>query len=922
MKIKRHVMFCGFLIAICAALTGCKTGELWSTPTYKWADDHSECTAARVFAIDGSEQSETEQSIKEIIKEATCLEEGTAKYTVDFKISAFKQQVYTESIPKSDHQYEEEVRFPNIFADGEKVFTCKICGNTYSEPLNKIEDATNYTLDASRIEALPGVYQAKAVPGADKAKDTIGIPLIAKQNLVNYPTYESPAIIQGAAVNYEVKTGAVEYQPIPGKELIAPYEYFRYTITEVESKNADGNITKYKKLSGFDGTYYIIRLDMTDIVKNQTGYLHVEFTDNKALMVLVGMLDGVDTGVAAADASGNATTRPTIKDGYWYIGDNNTNIQVKTNHNNSLAYAGTNGNWFVGGTGFADGMGKKVVSYSLEDNASLLKDKTGNLKDTPYLDIILLSSSKLTAGADAGKETAPTADVSMSFYIDDVLDYDPELVFDPASQDVNHQANVMKKFYDGDKYATGRNKTSYLIKGDDLELDVVTTETRNEQDVNQYWSLEKAINYQEYDRHTLKLMCEVPVLQSLHVKSINGENREISLDVNSFDIQIANHSETNAAGLKVSDNASLRILDHSNTSGAELAIGNNATMEVGNGGTMIIDKTCQLEVEYDAASKVHDTTHYEVSEVIAKIDALPDPSAVKEADRVNIDAAKDAYDALNNEEQGQVTNVDKLNNCIAALPKEVPLTNGMITVQSGGKIINEGVINIEGLEVKPAGNNSQETSQVTERDMQAAALIVEDGAILDNYGCVSVKGSLYVMGTLNNYGRYNDLIAATDPDKGIVNLHKGIQVTWKDDITVLKEGSTTEYTVNPDVKPGAIYVGIDGNGKINQNACLNNYGDIVLVPGDLVVYGTYNNLKNEDETAGNLYLCAVSEAVVPIVPDPQDPTKLEERRQFDPAYGSNFDLIHARSFNNEGKVANAKVEIIGNGLFGALTEIQ
>ena len=151
------------------------------------------------------------------------------------------------------------------------------------------------------MEGLTGVYHTKATIGAKKDTDTIGIPELAKQNLINYPTYRSPGIIQGAAVDYEVRKGPTDYEPIPGKELVAPYEYFRYTITEVETKDADGNITKHLKPSGFDGTYYIVRLDVSDIVNNKQGYLHVKTADNKAFMVLFGTLDGA-VGVHIADA--------------------------------------------------------------------------------------------------------------------------------------------------------------------------------------------------------------------------------------------------------------------------------------------------------------------------------------------------------------------------------------------------------------------------------------------------------------------------------------------------------------------------------------------------------------------------------------------------------------------------------------------
>ena len=78
------------------------------------------------------------------------------------------------------------------------------------------------------------------------------------------------------------------------------------------------------------------------------------------------------------------------------------------------------------------------------------------------------------------------------------------------------------------------------------------------------------------------MICEVPVLEGL---LING-GRHVIFDVNSFDIQIANHQTTGAAALTV-ENGTLTIMDGFNTTGAELAVGNNARMYIGAGGTLI-----------------------------------------------------------------------------------------------------------------------------------------------------------------------------------------------------------------------------------------------------------------------------------------------------------------------------------------------
>lgn len=374
--------------------------------------------------------------------------------------------------------------------------------------------------------------------------------------------------------------------------------------------------------------------------------------------------------------------------------------------------------------------------------------------------------------------------------------------------------------------------------------------------------------YPGYSIHTIKLICEVPVLEGLSVEDSEDNYRLVTLDVNSFDIQIANHSQTNAAALTVKNYAMFRLTDESRTSGAELAVGNNASMEVESGGTLIIDESCQLEVEYDAATVT--------------------PGS-----------------------EGQQPSGD------------TPLSNGVITVHSGGKMINFGVINIEGTEVKPLQPNQQEQEQQqqTVTEMKASNIMVEEGGAVDNYGCISLKGNMYVLGTLNNYGKYEDVIAAQHPDKGTINYHKGIQLTWKDDVTVPDEATQT-HKVNTDVIPGTLFIGTDAEGNKSASAKLNNYGDIVLVPGVLNISGEFNNLSDGEAVyAGHLYVCSVTEAVVPITPDPNDPTKTEERRQLSEPYPSVINKDESAVIHNAGTISQASVHVIGNGVLGDITVI-
>jgi len=143
-----------------------------------------------------------------------------------------------------------------------------------------------------------------------------------------------------------------------------------------------------------------------------------------------------------------------------------------------------------------------------------------------------------------------------------------------------------------------------------------------------------------------------------------NDGRHVIFDVNSFDIQIANHQTTGAAALTV-ENGTLTIMDGFNTTGAELAVGNNARMYIGAGGKLIIDETCQVEVEYDAASVA--------------------PG-----------------------QDGSVT--------------PVTYDVGLITIADGGELENNGVISIEGTEGKPI-----DPANPAARDMKAAELHIEAG---------------------------------------------------------------------------------------------------------------------------------------------------------------------------------------------------
>ena len=664
-----------------------------------------------------------------------------------------------------------------------------------------------YTVNAELKDGAkyPGVYVAAAKPGAKKADGaTIGIPIIAKQNLENGPTTQSPAIITGAAVPYEKKVGPTDFEVLPNGKLYAPYSYYRYSI--IEEAGLNGDPTPHKKMSGYDGTYVFIRVDVSELIADapEGSYLHVKQEGNKAHLVAIGMAEGDD-----------------IHDG---------------------------------AAGFNDSTGTRALSYPLADGAKALKDQSGDDSATPYVDIILISSGTLIQGADTGGQAAagtPQADIGLSFYVDQTGDYNPNLEYDPTSQDANHEKNVAAKFYDETKVAASA-VTSYTVMGSDLEIEVEVADTVTSN--KEYWSLRKAMAYENYNNKAVKLITEVSGLEGIEVKGTGRDARNVILDLNSFDFQIANHQTTGAAALTV-DNATLKLQDTSSTTGAELAVGNNAKMVVTNGGLLIVDETCQLEVEYDAAS-------------ITTQDTTPAPN----------------------------------------------LSNGVLTVENGGEIEIQGVLTIEGTEGKPI-----DPAAPAQRDVRNAVLNIADGGIMTIKGCLLINGVLNNRGTINNYGRYDTTIVSNDPDKGRYTYHCGIQLSWKDDVT---QNSGGNYSY-----PGTLYNGlaIDDEGVITEEypaATINNYGDIVLVPGDLENRGTLNNddgSRTLDGKPGIIYVAAMDGAVIPITPTAADLTITEKRVEFDQPVPSYLNNVKDGTVNNAGEILSAEVQLVSNGRTGTLT---
>ena len=574
-----------------------------------------------------------------------------------------------------------------------------------------VYNATLFNDDSANYAGVYSTKLKKNESTAEEAKtaQTIGIESIADGNLENSPTTESPAIIQGAAVGYENRISPTEYNLIdPDRPRPEPYSEF--TVKIMEEQGADGTV--HKKPSGFDGTYVIVRLDVSEFLSADSAgsddlYLHMEQKDNKALMP------------AATVAKGTANAKPED---------------------------------YTPANAFTDGLGNRSASYSLSD----LVDKNGSV---PYIDVIVFATAANVAGAD----TASTVqgDIPLAFYVDNQKQYNDALTeYDPSSLDPNdpnaataYDNSWHAKFFDASKAGVGTatSISRYVVKGSDLALETMVEKSGgNDNAETTYWSLKKTMENPYYDQEidkdpndpgsgrTAKLMSEVAITNGLNLEGSGADSlRKRTLDVNSFDIQVANNSgvEGGAAENIMLKNAWLTIADYSNTTGAEMAIGNNAQFVIEQGGKLIIDQTCQLEIEWDGAT----TT----------------PGA-----------------------EGQEAQPSILN-------------NGQLDLRAGGEIVNNGIITIEGTEGKPL--QPETAQQANESQKGKGEMTIREGATLTNNGALVIYGALTNYGTLVNNGRYNDVIKSNDPDKGAFDYHKGIQIAWKDDVTQknIEAGSLT-----------------------------------------------------------------------------------------------------------------------------------
>ena len=118
----------------------------YSDTTYTWSADNTECTAVRKCTYCDKTDTETAKSKAEVTQNNSCTLPELTKYTVSFKNengTAFKAQTKENVQTKeaTGHKWDGGVqtKAPTYTDEGEMTYTCKSCGATKTESIEKLK---------------------------------------------------------------------------------------------------------------------------------------------------------------------------------------------------------------------------------------------------------------------------------------------------------------------------------------------------------------------------------------------------------------------------------------------------------------------------------------------------------------------------------------------------------------------------------------------------------------------------------------------------------------------------------------------------------------------------------------------------------------------------------------------------------------
>jgi uncharacterized protein YjdB len=120
-----------------------------NNPVYTWLSDNKKVTASDVCSTCGNKVEERVKSSYEVIKEATCIENGSGKYTASFSNPAFTEQTKNVSIPALGHSYSlQKWNWAEDWSSASALFVCEH-DSSHTQTVDAVVTEDNGTYTAS-----------------------------------------------------------------------------------------------------------------------------------------------------------------------------------------------------------------------------------------------------------------------------------------------------------------------------------------------------------------------------------------------------------------------------------------------------------------------------------------------------------------------------------------------------------------------------------------------------------------------------------------------------------------------------------------------------------------------------------------------------------------------------------------------------
>lgn len=156
-----------------------KLGHQWSAVDYKWAEDHSTCTASRSCGRNSAHNQTETVTAKVTTNAASCYATGTKTYTADFDNTNFETKTYQETMPVVGHSWgaaEYQWNADNTACTAKHTCTVSECG---------VEE----TVNASNVECVTTPATCEE-DGSNVYTATFAAPFVNQKKTVTLPKQE------------------------------------------------------------------------------------------------------------------------------------------------------------------------------------------------------------------------------------------------------------------------------------------------------------------------------------------------------------------------------------------------------------------------------------------------------------------------------------------------------------------------------------------------------------------------------------------------------------------------------------------------------------------------------------------------------------------------------------------------------------